>query len=114
MVRIGRLRIPRNRRGLVMNSEEPAWPDDRISDWLAACDDSMAVGGPAPSPAGVDAPEELRAQLERDVAWCQFVRQALPRKRSATDLAALAETVQAENRSPTIQSLTQLGRYRVR
>jgi serine/threonine protein kinase/formylglycine-generating enzyme required for sulfatase activity len=49
--------------------------EQEFSRWLAACDDRLALGDAAAALEQSGVPDALRPELEREVAWCQKVRQ---------------------------------------
>jgi serine/threonine protein kinase len=57
--------------------------EEEFSLWLAACDEQLAAGAPVASVDEVGAPDALRSRLEREVAWCQWVRRNWPRGAAA-------------------------------
>jgi tetratricopeptide (TPR) repeat protein len=64
-----------------MIPEEPEAPpgEEGFSLWLAAYDEQLAAGAPAELPDGAGVPASLRSRLEREVAWCRWVRRIWPR-----------------------------------
>jgi serine/threonine protein kinase/tetratricopeptide (TPR) repeat protein len=86
-----------------MNAEESAQADEPLTPWLVAGDQALAAGRTPAEAAAAVAPPELRAELERGLAYAQMLRQVLPR-RNAADPAGPAPT----------PPLTHLGRFEIR
>jgi hypothetical protein len=84
--------------------------EEQISELLAACDDALAAGKSEAAVYDKEAPPELRASLEKEVAWCRLVRRLLPETQSlgssSPNPASLPET-------PAALPLTHLGRFRI-
>ena len=53
-------------------------PEEEFSLWLAACDERLAAGDTVGSAVELGAPAALRDRLEREAAWCQWVRRMWP------------------------------------
>jgi tetratricopeptide (TPR) repeat protein len=94
-----------------MSPETSPARDDEFSLLLAACDDALAAGHPAQTLYETEAPSELRARLEREVAWCRLVRRLLP---EADSTGAPLSATPCLPGAPAAPPTTQLGRFRVR
>jgi serine/threonine protein kinase len=95
-----------------VSDERPTAPLDQYASWLSACDDEIAAGG---SPRSVyEAPAEVRTELERDLEWCRFLREAWPRERSAGEGSEprLPDVYGAEVHRPF--PLDHLARFQIR
>ena len=83
---------------MIPNPADAAAPEP-LAKLLADCDDALADGGAAEdSLAGHLVPPELRARLDRDVAWCRTVRRlfaARPDPASCRDVRPLRTSVPA-------------------
>jgi eukaryotic-like serine/threonine-protein kinase len=53
-------------------------PEEEFALWLAACDERLAAGGPVVPPEELGAPGSMRERLERNAAWCLWLRQNWP------------------------------------
>ncbi len=58
-----------------MNRPDSTSLEEQFPLWLAACDEALAEGAEPASLYGTTADEAVRGRLEREVAWCQLVRQ---------------------------------------
>jgi tetratricopeptide (TPR) repeat protein len=95
-----------------MTDKAPADGDGPFTLWLAACDEALAAGS-EPSVLYRTAPEVTqRERLERDVAWCQRVRQLWPHlPPGSTPLANVEPT---ELTQPEAPAPTTIGRFHIR
>jgi serine/threonine protein kinase len=84
---------------LIMNDDASTPIDEPFSLWLADGDDAIARGQTDSACYAAAAPAELRARLERDLAWCQFVRRHWSRRGPAVSARAAP---------------TQIGRFLIR
>src|SRR5262249_45924630 len=94
-------------------STEPL-PDDDFRLLVAACDEALAAGTPAASVCDTPISPELQPRLKREIAWCQLVRQLLPR--AASSRLSSTESATAVTAVPHAQAAgwTRLGRVEIR
>jgi len=86
--------------------------EEEFPSWLAACDEQLAAGATVASLDEVGAPQEVRPRLEREAAWCRWVRRAWPHVSGST-LAPIGTTPGAG--PPSSQPLPEgLGRFLIR
>ena len=112
-------------------------PEEEFWLWLAACDERLAAGDTVGSADELGAPAALRDRLEREAAWCQWVRRlwpqaaqlaldetayflsdrpSIPREDETADRAAAGAWGSGEPRSNPSSPQgdpTAIGRYRV-
>jgi tetratricopeptide (TPR) repeat protein len=98
--------------GSLAMSDDPEALDEQFRLWLAACDDALAAGAEPATLPPLDVPGELRPRLERELAWCQLVRQAWPQIAAGDAPSTLPETPPAEETAAL--PLTRLGRFELR
>ncbi len=91
-----------------MSADATPLPDDRFSLHLAACDEALAAGRPL---SHADIPLELLPRLEKELAWCQVVRQLLPRRSGDSVTVSQLGRQQAAGDLPPPP--TRVGRYAV-
>jgi len=100
--------------GLVVSGGESNWLDDEFPEWLAAYDESLETGSMPPPLEIAGAPEELQPRLQRELAWCRFVRQVWPRDSPLSSLLPLGSTLSPPEKPVPGHVVSQLGRYSVR
>jgi tetratricopeptide (TPR) repeat protein len=88
-----------------MTDDEATWLEEQLPLLLAACDEALAAGDAASASFTAAVPGELRPRLERDVAWCQLVRQLWGTDGSTPPLPA------TDARPPVAAPPTQVGRF---
>ena len=101
-----------------MIPEDSTKTEEQFDLLLAAADDALAMGNADLPSCLATAPSELRLRLERELAWCQQVRQLWPRAGNSTKLHHLStvriSTASAGNLRPThvgrFEILRELGR----
>ncbi len=105
---------------MIPDEPEATPGEEGFSLWLAACDEQLAAGASAALPEGAELPESLRSRLEREVAWCQWVRQAWPRGDPSLRGPAPGEAgeepetrvlMDGEGPAPAAPSAERLGRF---
>src|SRR4051794_37601002 len=96
----------------VMNSDDSAKQEEQFDLLLAAADDALATGNGDLSSALVTAPSELRLRLQRELAWCQQVRQLWPRAGNSTTSRRLS-TLRIAAASTGDLSATKVGRFQI-
>jgi WD40 repeat protein/serine/threonine protein kinase len=97
-----------------MSTDESAEQEEEFPLWLAACDDALAADDPAATVLEGAVPPEMRPRLEREVAWCQMVRQLLLRADPTALTSPEAGQSGAVLAKPSPEPLTQLGRFQLR
>src|SRR5947209_1994362 len=96
-----------------MSVEPLPLPEDEYRLLLAACDDALAAGTPVTSVFATAVPPDLRPHLDEEIAWCQLVRQLLPRAApSASSRSTAPAAPPAAN--PVEPTGTRLGRFELR
>src|SRR5262245_12667785 len=94
-----------------MNDESEAL-EEQLPLWHAACDEDLAAGAEPASLSSPGVPGELRPHLEREVAWCRFVRRMWPQV-AADSLPSSVPLRQATGETAVLP-LTRLGRFELR
>ncbi len=93
-----------------MSAEEQTPLDEQCASLLAACHDALLAGETATPLTGPEAPAELRARLERDLACLRLLDQAWPRQ-----AAGRAERTPSLDVGPGPDQLPiSIGRFRAR
>lgn len=94
-------------------ADEPL--EESFTSLLAAGDDALAAGSLATSFQDLTFPNKLRPRLERDLAFCQLVRQLLRRADNEEVGSTLPQSVSPPNTDPAVDiPLSQLGRFEIR
>jgi WD40 repeat protein len=96
-----------------MSTDELPLPEEEYRLLLAACDEALAAGTPVASVCATPVASELRPRLEREIAWCQFVRHLLPQvaDSSLSTTVVAPSPPAAATRQP---APTHLGRFEIR
>jgi tetratricopeptide (TPR) repeat protein len=85
---------------------------DDLSAWLAAWDDRLAEGSSVSSAAELGAPNAIAERLEREAAFCQFVRRTWAQS-SASSSPPVGSTI-SEGAAGAAAMLDGLGRFQLR
>jgi WD40 repeat protein len=86
-----------------MSGDDSQTEEEQFAELVAACDEALEAGT-SPAEVSPDAPPELRARFERDVACMKLLRQALPQ-----EFVTLAATP-----AESVTTATHLGRFELR
>jgi serine/threonine-protein kinase len=96
-----------------MSSDDRPLSEEEYQLLLAACDEALAAGTPFTSVCATVAAPELRPRLEQEIAWCQLVRQLLPRA-AASSFASTVEVASPPVARTPEPTETHLGRFAIR
>ncbi len=85
---------------------------DEVWEWLAVWDDRLAEGSSVPSAAELGAPAAITERLEREAAFCQFVRRTWAQSSGSSEMP-LGSTL-SEGAAGAAALLDGVGRFQLR